>query len=170
MEPPAAGGNAQKTVEMSDVNKNMEIKEFEIKDALGDYDKHENRDRLSVKELSPCVVSWRYNGELYQIKNEYGVNAVLLKDNSLMAVIENLFGKAEDNKAYIVNGENRMMWDVSSIFKSCYADLKRKGYAVFSDLYLIDGTLYFIVTIGADDYRVSFDADNGDISKPIESR
>lgn len=146
----------------------MKIKGFELKDALGDYDKYENQDRLSVQELSSDAVSWLYNGKLYEIRCRHKLNAILFKDDSLIAVIENLFEKG--NKAYIINGENRIIWDVSSIFKLCYTDLKRNRYVVFSDLYLVDGVLNFIVTIGNDDYRFYFNVDNGHIGKLIESR
>jgi len=144
----------------------MVIEKFELKDSLGKCDRICNPNQLNILELSPNTVSWYYNSLYHEVKNDNKLLALLLTDKEQIAIIEDLTSK-KDNVAYIVNGDNKKIWDISFIFRE---KNKNFGTVFFNDSYYIKNELYYFVIINSTDFRFSFNPNNGSMGKLIESR
>jgi hypothetical protein len=148
------------------------IKDFILTDTLGNYDKAGNSSASSVFELLPMGVSWSYGGQPHEISNEKKVVAVLVGEEAI-AIIQAPSQDIPSNKAYIVDGNARTMWDVSAMAskKIRQGKIFREASPLFWDIqYQQNGTLWFFVHIAGADFRFSFDPLSGAMGEFAESR
>jgi hypothetical protein len=130
------------------------IHNYTILDDLGNYDKELNPNRLSVIELLPKGVSWLHNGKKIEIKDDNKIVPVLLLNGDEIALIKAPYDK-DQNKAYIIDAEGNIKWDVKDIIN------KKTSDAIFYDAYYIYDELFFFLNIRNCDYRFSFDTKTG---------
>lgn len=97
------------------------------------------------------------------------ITAILLKGEEEIGIVEAPFNFKE-NKAYIINGDKSIKWNILKLIKNKYENLFINNNIFVSDLYYITNTLYFSIIINNEDYRFSFDPMNGDIGNLIVSR
>jgi hypothetical protein len=147
------------------------VRNFTLTDMLGDYDKAGNPSALSVFELLPHGVSWSYGGRRHEISHEKKVVAVLV-DGKAIAIIQAPSQDIPGNKAYIVDGNARTIWDVSAMAAEKFRQGKvfRGSSPLFWDVrYQQNGPLWFFLHIGGTDFRFSFDPLSGSMGELAES-
>lgn len=139
------------------------IDNFRVADNLAGYDKKNNPQRFSVFDLLSKGVAWSYLNKQYEIMDDNGVVSLLLTGCNEIALIKAPFDKGA-NRAWIINADSTVKWDVSGIIKKTYND------AVFYDVYYIGGELFFFIHVNNNDFRFSFDAISGNIGILLQSR
>jgi hypothetical protein len=139
---------------------------FKIIETFEKYDKHKNPLNLSVYDLLPVGVKWNCNGKEYQINNGNKIEALLLKNNQSISIIEEPYNKIK-NKAYIINGNNEIQYNVNNLLLE---NKKLTREYNFKDLYVwethyVDNEFYCFININGFDYRFSFDSETGEIGE-----
>lgn len=119
----------------------------------------------TVFDTLPHIITWSYNGINHRIENQYKLIPLMLKDNQHIAIIEAPYNK-NFNKAYIVNGEGQVIWNLNNLLQ----EQRPFNQLSFFDVYYIQGSLFFFVVLSNRDYRFEFDLDTGKIGDLIESR
>jgi hypothetical protein len=147
----------------------MKIERFSHIYSNNNYNRTENPDKLNVFELSPLGVSWYYDGQYYEIINDNRVYALLLEEETDIAVVEAPFDRVT-NDAYIVDSKGKIIWNVKDLFHTKYKDTINGHYILFDYPTFESSNLYFYVTINNIEYRFSFNKLNGNIGRLIESR
>jgi hypothetical protein len=137
------------------------ILNFKIIESFEKYDNHKNPLNLSVYDLLPVGVKWNCNGKEYQINNGNKMDALLLKNNQSISIIEEPYNKIK-NRAYIINGNNEIQYNINNLLFEYN----------FKDLYIwetryIKNELYYFININGFDYRFSFDLETGKIGELI---
>jgi hypothetical protein len=148
-----------------------EIINFTIIETFEKYDKHKNPLNLSVYDLLPCGVKWNYKGKEYSIKNGNKIEALLLKNNKCISIIEEPYNKMK-NKAYIINGNSEIKFNIGYLLlenKKLTLEYNIKDLYV-CEAYYIGNELYYFININGYDYRFLFDVENGKIGELIFSR
>jgi hypothetical protein len=131
------------------------------------YDRVSNPDRLNVFELFPLGVSWRYNGQEYEITNERRVSAILLRNEIGIALGEAPFDNNPNNKAYIVNVQGETVWDIKDLFLAKYGG--SNNVAFYYPIYeTID--LYYHFIENNIEFRFSVNVITGEIGELKECR
>lgn len=125
----------------------------------------------SVGELQPTGFSWKYDGKIFSRIQEKGVLcAVLSGCDNVIGVVENPYNGGF-NAAYVLNGANQIIWDVSDLFIAAYGNNYYDSTALhFVDVRIEKGTLYFFINISNYDFRFSIDIKTGAIGRLIETR
>ncbi|CNC62261.1 hypothetical protein [Yersinia similis] len=136
------------------------INNFTIIDTLGSYDRKLNPQGLSVLELLPIGISWSYAGKKKEIYDNDKIIPLLLRDSSGIALIKSPFNKV-NNKAYILNPDKTIKWDVKRNLNI--------NDAIFFDVYYISNDLYFFIYINGGGFRFLFDIESGSIGELIRS-
>lgn len=139
---------------------------------IENYIEHKhNKNNSNILDNIPYAVSWSCNGNHYKIENENKIISLVLKDLEHIAVIESPYTISE-NKAYIINAEKEIIWNISSLFDKEIWLNKWDNMApiIFIDTYYIKEKLYFFININNTDFRFEFDIPSGKIGKLIESR
>jgi hypothetical protein len=126
------------------------------------YDKTHNPNRLTAKELTAIGVSWEYSGSKVEISSVDGITGVPLSDLSGVAIIEDAFDTNGKNRAYVVNSDGSMRFDVKRP--------KEYSMSLFSDVYYVRGILSFFLAGSSGDFRLSINENDGSISKIDPSR
>ena len=111
------------------------IHNYIILDDPGNYDKELNPNRLSIIELSPKGISWLHNGKKVEVKDDNKIVPVLLLNGDEIALIKSPYDK-DQNKAYIIDAEGNIKWDVKDIIN------KKTSDAIFYDVYYIYDELF----------------------------
>lgn len=126
----------------------------------------------SIGELLPTEISWEYNGMVYRRKQEKGrLCAILLEPDNVIGVVENPY-MGGFNSAYVLNGRNQIIWNVSDLFIAAYGSKYYGGVGIhFVDVRVENGTLYFFINISSCcDFRFSINIKTGEIGPLVESR
>ena len=90
---------------------------------------------------------------------------LVLKDSQHIAIIQAPYNK-ELNKAYIINGDGNIVWNLTDLLKK----QKHLNQFLFSDVYYINNSLYFFIVISNIDYRFEFNLCTGKVGDLIESK
>jgi hypothetical protein len=148
-----------------------EIIDFTIIEVFEKYDKHKNLLNLSVYDLLPCGIKWNCNGKEYLIKNGNKIDALLLKDNKSISIIEEPYNKIK-NKTYIINGNNEIEFNIRNLL---FGNKKITLEYDIKDLYIweahyIGNELYYFINTNGYDYRFLFDLETGKIGDLIFSK
>lgn len=125
----------------------------------------------SVGELLPIGVSWECNSCVYNRKQENGgLCAILSEFDNVIGVVESPY-IGDFNSAYVLNGTNQIIWNVSDLFIATYGKQYYGGVKIhFIDVRIENETLYFFVNISNCDLRFSFNVKTGEIGRLIETR
>ncbi len=130
----------------------------------GDTSK-EKKGTFTVLDTLPCAITWLYNGTNHRIEHQDKLIPLMLKDNQYIAIVQAPYSKVY-NMAYIINGNDEVIWDLKDILKG-----KRNiDRPLFYDVYYINDSLYFFVVVSNTDYRFEFNPYTGEVSDFIESR
>ena len=116
---------------------------------------------------TPIGYYWLFNCKKYSIINEDRVIMLLFDDK--LAVIESPFKKS-NNKAYLINLDNEILFDISDVFYLEYRTMLLNKTYIFTDILTIDNKLFFYVNINNTDFRFFVDIRNKKIGKLIESK
>jgi hypothetical protein len=116
---------------------------------------------------TPIGYYWLFNGKKYSIINEDRVIMLLFDDK--LAVIESPFKKS-NNKAYLINLDNEILFDISDVFYLEYRTMLLNKTYIFTDILTMDNKLFFYVNINNTDFRFFVDIRNKKIGKLIESK
>ncbi|MDR2904373.1 MAG: hypothetical protein LBU73_00205 [Helicobacteraceae bacterium] len=146
----------------------MKIEKFsEIYSTDETYDRVNNPDRLNVFELSSLGISWSYNGRDYTITNERRLNAILLKSEIEIALVEAPFDENPKNKAYIVNSQGEIVWDIKELFLAKHRNSRDVTfyYPIYEAL-----DLYFHIFINNCEFRFLVNIVTGEIGELLECR
>lgn len=106
------------------------IHNYTILNDPGNYDKQLNPNRLSITELLPKGVSWLHNGKKIEIKDDNKIVPVLLLNGDEIALIKSPYDKNQ-NKAYIIDAEGNIKWDVKDIINKKQAMLFFMMFIIF---------------------------------------
>lgn len=123
------------------------------------------KETFTVFDTLPCAITWLYNGTNHRIEHKDKLLPLMLKDNQHIAVIQAPYSK-EFNRAYIINGDGEIIWNLKDILK----EKRLLDRPLFYDVYYIKDSLYFFVVISNTDYRFEFNLYTGEIGDFIESR
>lgn len=125
----------------------------------------------SVGDLLPIEISWECNGNMYSRKQESGgLCAVLSEKDNMIGIVENPY-MGGFNSAYIINGTNQIVWNVSDLFIATYGTKYYGGVGIhFIDVRIENGILYFFINISNCDFRFSVNIKTGQIGRLIETR
>ena len=97
----------------------------------------------SVGDILPIEISWECNGKVYNRKQEKGgLCAILLEHDNVVGVVENPY-TGGFNLAYVLNGANQVVWNVSDLFIATYGNLYYGRALHFVDVRVENGILYF---------------------------
>ena len=142
-----------------------EIENILIIESFEKYDKQKNPLKLSVYDLLPCGVKWKYNGNEYLINNENKIEVLLLKNNENISIIEEPYNKIK-NKAYIVNGENEVKYNIKDLLlENKEFMLEYNGINIFIyEAHYIENELFYFLNINGFDYRILFDLKSGELN------
>lgn len=138
-----------------------------IKNFMVDYGdtSKEKKGTFTVLDTLPCAITWLYNGTNHRIEHQDKLIPLMLKDNQYIAIVQAPYSKVY-NMAYIINGNDEVIWDLKDILKG-----KRNiDRPLFYDVYYINDSLYFFVVVSNTDYRFEFNPYTGEIGDFIESR
>ena len=167
---------------MYDVFMEIIITNFELIYKYGNYDRKNNLSGLTVEELMPIGIKWKYNGQEYKINNGKKLSAILLENNKNIAIVEEPYNN-QLNKAYIINGNNTEKYNVKNLLNKI--DLKTRSpyilggnnfvrinkYGLLFDYPCYEGNeLYFHISANNNEYRFLFDLETGKIGELIYSR
>lgn len=145
------------------------IKDFILVNSSKHKNELSSEEDLTIQEQLPDSALWTYNEEHYSLQNNQKLITHLLKNQTHIAVVEAPFD-IKHNKAYIINGEKKIIWNISALFDEKYKAFLYNKRAYFSDVCFIKNELYFFVVIDNLDFRFYFDRVTGAIGKLIESR
>jgi hypothetical protein len=134
-----------------------------------EYSSLNESNHYNIFQLSPLGYSWTYNEIEYHRENVEKIFSVLSGNEKFIAFVESPFS-IKGNMAYIVNGINEVVWNVSNLFFEKYKHIIMNKKYIFSDVRLEKDILYFFINIDNNDFRFSFDIENGEIGRLIESR
>lgn len=125
----------------------------------------------SVGELLPIGFSWKCKGGVYnRIQESGGLCAILSECDNVIGVVESPYMKGF-NSAYVLNGTNQVIWNVSDLFIATYGNKYYGGVGIhFVDVRIENETLYFFVNISNCDFRFSINIKTGEIGRLIETR
>ncbi len=124
----------------------------------------------SVGDFLPIEISWECNGNMYSRKQESGgLCAVLSEQDSMIGIVENPY-MGGFNAAYIINGTNQIVWNVSDLFIATYGTKYSNTLIHIVDVRIENGTMYFIINISNCDFRFSVNIKTGEIGRLIETR
>ncbi len=125
----------------------------------------------SAGDLLPIEISWECNGNMYSRKQEDGgLCAILSEQDNVIGVVENPY-MGGFNSAYVLNGTNQIIWNVSDLFIATYGNKYYGGVRLhFVDVRIENGTLYFVINISNCDFRFSINVKTGEIGRLIETR
>ena len=148
-----------------------EIRNFATIERFEKYDKIKNHLQLSVNDLLAIGVEWEYNGQKFKLQKGKKIEAVLLKNNKNIAIIEEPFNKIK-NKAYIISGNNEVKFNIKELLEKNRSKVLEYNLKEFNfyDAYYINNELYFFVNINGFDYRFSFDIETGECGELISSK
>ncbi|MCL2115828.1 MAG: hypothetical protein FWH29_06375 [Methanobrevibacter sp.] len=148
-----------------------EIRNFATIERFEKYDKIKNHLQLSVNDLLAIGVEWEYNGQKFKLQKGKKIEAVLLKNNKNIAIIEEPFNKIK-NKAYIISGNNEVKFNIKELLEKNRSKVLEYNLKEFNfyDAYYINKELYFFVNINGLDYRFSFDIETGECGELISSK
>ena len=135
---------------------------FTIIKAFEKYDKHKNQLKLSVYDLLPIGIKWNYNGKEYTINNGNKIEALLLKDNKNISIIEEPYSIIK-NKAYIIDGNSKTKYNIKGLLlenKNFISEYKVNKLYIYEAHY-IDNELYYFININEFDYRFIFNIEDG---------
>lgn len=138
-----------------------------IKNFMVDYGdtSKEKKGTFTVLDTLPCAITWLYNGTNHRIEHQDKLIPLMLKDNQYIAIVQAPYSKVY-NMAYIINGNDEVIWDLKDILKG-----KRNiDRPLFYDVYYINDSLYFFVVVSNTDYRFEFNPYTGEIGDFKESR
>lgn len=121
----------------------------------------------NIYHLTPIGYYWLFNGKKYSIINEDRV--IMLSFDNKLAVIESPFKKS-NNKAYLINLENEILFDISGVFYLEYRTMLLNKTYIFTDILAMDNKLFFYVNINNTDFRFLVDIRNKKIGKLTESK
>lgn len=129
------------------------------------------RKDLSVYQKNPVGISWDYMGKSFKRDNVSSrLHADISYQSNLIAIIEGPFTTSPDqNKAYIIDGGNNIIFNVAELFLEKNKDLLF-GKALFFNGVSFDNGLYFFLDINNNGFRFQFNIETGEIGKLIESR
>lgn len=120
---------------------------------------------LTVLDTLPYVITWSYNDMNHRIEDINKLVPLVLKDSQHIAIIQAPYNK-ELNKAYIINGDGNVVWNLTDLLKK----QKSLNQFLFSDVYYINNSLCFFVVISNIDYRFEFNLCTGKVGDLIESK
>lgn len=125
----------------------------------------------SVGERLPIGISWISKGRVYNRINENGgLCAVLLDCYNAIGVVENPYAGGF-NSAYVLDGTNQTVWNVSELFITAYGNKYHDGVRIhFADVRIEKEMLCFFVNISNCDFRFSFNIRTGELGRLIETR
>lgn len=125
----------------------------------------------SVGELLPLGISWLWKGNMYHRTNvSGGICAVLLNADNVIAIVENPYITGF-NPAYVINGENQVIWNVSDLFITVYGSKYHDRNGIhFMDVRTENNMLCFFVNISNSDFRFSINIKTGELGRLIEAR
>ncbi|GIM57488.1 hypothetical protein CAPN006_18800 [Capnocytophaga canimorsus] len=121
----------------------------------------------NIYHSTPIGYYWLFNGKKYSIINEDRV--IMLSFDNKLAVIESPFKKS-NNKAYLINLDNEILFDISDVFYLEYRTMLLNKTYIFTDILVVDDKLFFYVNINNTDFRFLVDIRNKKIGKLIESK
>ncbi|GAA6255063.1 hypothetical protein F070042J6_09150 [Bacteroides sp. f07] len=130
-----------------------------------------SKEAYSVGELLPIGISWECNGTVYSKKNENGgLCATLLEYGNVIGIVESPY-MGSFNPAYILDGTNQIIWNVTNLFIAAYGKKYYGGIKLhFIDVINENETLCFIINIANCDFRFSVNIKTGEIGRLIETR
>lgn len=130
-----------------------------------------SKESYSVGELLPIGISWECNGTVYSKKNENGgLCATLLEHGNVIGIVESPY-MGSFNPAYILDGTNQIIWNVTDLFIATYGKKYYGGVKLhFIDVINENETLCFIINIANCDFRFSINIKTGEIGRLIETR
>lgn len=138
------------------------IEEFVVFEGLGNYDRENNPRGLTVQQLLPIGVSWLCGGMRHKVEHGDGLIATNLRTLNGIALVFSPFNKALNN-AVILKPDGTAMWDVRHIA------FKIAPGCIFTDVYYVDGELFFFIYFNGQDYRFSFDVNKGAVGELVPS-
>ena len=109
---------------------------------------------------------------VYRRKQEKGrLCAILLEPDNVIGVVENPY-MGGFNSAYVLNGRNQIIWNVSDLFIAAYGSKYYGGVGIhFVDVRVENGTLYFFINISSCcDFSLSINIKSGEIGLLMDSR
>lgn len=142
------------STQISVVVKMSNISNFIISDDLMEHNKNRDPKKASAFELLPNKVSWSCGNVKIEVRDDNKIIPLLLKCNNEVAVIKAPFNKNK-NQAYIFDSKGNIKWKIREKIPCNISN------AMFSDVYYINDTLYFFISIKNMDYRFSFDSNTG---------
>lgn len=124
----------------------------------------------SVGDILPIEISWECNGKVYNRKQEKGgLCAIFSEHDNVVGVVENPY-TGGFNLAYVLNGANQIVWNVSDLFIATYGNLYYGRALHFVDVRVENGILYFFINISNCVFRFSINVKTGEIGQLIETR
>ena len=95
----------------------------------------------SVGDILPIEISWECNGKVYNRKQEKGgLCAIFSEHDNVVGVVENPY-TGGFNLAYVLNGANQIVWNVSDLFIATYGNLYYGRALHFVDVRVENGIL-----------------------------
>ena len=74
------------------------------------------KETFTVLDTLPCAITWFYNGTNHRIEYQDKLIPLMLKTNQYIAIVQAPYSKVY-NKAYIINGNGEVIWDLKDILK-----------------------------------------------------
>ena len=115
-----------------------------------------SKEAYSVGELLPIGISWECNGTVYSKKMRMVACVLLLLEyGNVIGIIESPY-MGSFNPAYILDGTNQIIWNVTNLFIAAYGKKYYGGIKLhFIDVINENETLCFIINIANCDFRFS---------------
>jgi hypothetical protein len=138
------------------------VQDFSVLDSLGNYDREDNPNGLTVQELLPRGISWLSGGMRHKVEHADGLIATKLSAANGIALVLSPFNKAL-NDAMILNPDGTVMWDVRNVAWGVAPG------CILTDVYYVLDELCFFIYFSGQNYRFSFDVVTGGVGKIIIS-
>jgi hypothetical protein len=137
------------------------LSDFQVIERIPGYDKMLNPRKLSIAELVPVGLNWKFMGAQKNISANEGIDGIPLIDGTGIAVVEAPFDPAS-NCAYIVNSDGTIRSRINS--------RSALGHAMFYDVIYQNGQLTFLAAISNRDYQIVVREADGYALRVTETR